>query len=107
LRYQPTVTAARVRRQQPPISYRDRQNREWAVSQVAVLKVVSPAIDGPNLALVIRFEHMGEERFARWLSGTDWRDPAALQQLFESAEPAVEAAPLDRFEERSVVDQGR
>ena len=54
-----------------------------------------------------RFEHMGEERLARWLSGTDWRDPAALQQLFESAEPAVEAAPLDRFEERSVVDQGR
>ena len=25
----------------------------WSVSEVAVLKVVSPAIDGPNLALVI------------------------------------------------------
>jgi hypothetical protein len=36
--------------------------RVWSVSEVAVLKVVSPAIDGPNLALVIRFEREGEER---------------------------------------------
>jgi hypothetical protein len=56
------------------------------VSEVAVLNVVSPAIDGPNLALVIRFEHMGEERFARWMGGTDWREPPALQRLFESAD---------------------
>ena len=44
-------------RLQRPIEYRDRQDRVWSVSEVAVLKVVSPAIDGPNLALVIRFEH--------------------------------------------------
>ena len=43
-------------RQQRPIEYRDRQDRVWSVSEVAVLKVVSPAIDGSNLALVIRFE---------------------------------------------------
>jgi len=56
-------------RQQQPIEYRDRKNRVWSVSEVAVLKVVSPAIDGPNLALVIRFEHMGDERFARLARG--------------------------------------
>ncbi|HTK51142.1 MAG TPA: hypothetical protein VL308_04600 [Gemmatimonadaceae bacterium] len=54
--------------------------------EVAVLKVVSPAIDGPNVALVVRFEHLGEERFARWLGDSDWREPAALQQLFESVD---------------------
>lgn len=69
-------------RSQRPIEYRDRRDRVWSVSEVAVLKVVSPAIDGPNLALVIRFEHMGEERFARWLGDTDWREPGALHQLF-------------------------
>ena len=58
----------------------------WAVSEVAVLKVVSPAIDGPNVALVIRFEREGEERLARWTGGRDWREPAALHRLFESAE---------------------
>ena len=58
----------------------------WCVLDVAVLKVVSPAIDGPNLALVIRFEHMGEERFARWLGDTDWREPATLHRLFESVD---------------------
>jgi len=56
------------------------------VSEVAVFKVVSPAIDGPNLALVIRFEHMGEERFARWLGDDDWREPTALRRLFESVD---------------------
>src|SRR6476646_777441 len=77
------MTAARVRRQQPRITYRDHHERVWSVSEVAVLKVVSPAIDGPNIALVIRFEHMGEERFARWLGDTDWREPATLHRLFE------------------------
>ena len=56
------------------------------MSEIAVLKVVAPAIDGPNLALVIRFEHMGEERFARWLGDTDWREPATLHRLFESVD---------------------
>jgi hypothetical protein len=78
------VTAARVRRHQPPIQYLDRQDRVWSVSEVAVLKVVSPAIDGPNVALVIRFERQGEERLARWTGETDWREPAALDGLFQS-----------------------
>jgi len=73
-------------RQQRPIEYRDQKDRVWSVSEVAVLKVVPPAIDGPNLALVIRFEHMGEERFARWLGDTDWREPAALHRLSESVD---------------------
>ena len=73
-------------RQQRPIEYRDQKDRVWSVSEVAVLKVVSPAIDGPNLALVIRFEHMGEERFARWLGDTDWREPATLHRLFEGVD---------------------
>jgi len=29
---------------------------------------------------------MGEERFARWLGDTDWREPAALHRLFESVD---------------------
>jgi len=37
----------------------------WSVSEIARLRVVSPPIDGPNVALVIRFEREGEERFAR------------------------------------------
>jgi hypothetical protein len=80
-------STSRRRKPHRPIQYRDQNDRVWSVSEVAVLKVVSPAIDGPNVALVIRFEHMGEERFARWLTGTDWREPAALHQLFESADP--------------------
>jgi hypothetical protein len=92
------MTAARVRRQQPPITYRDRQDRVWSVSEIALLKVVAPAIDGPNVALVIRFEREGEERFARWLGGTDWREPATLRSLFESigtppGDTGVGAAP--------------
>jgi hypothetical protein len=74
----------------PPIEYRDRHRRVWYVSEVARLKVVSPAIDGPNVALVIRFERDGEERFARWLGETDWREPAALHRLFESAEGSAQ-----------------
>ena len=82
--------SSRARQSQRPIQYCDRQDRVWSVSEVAVLKVVSPAIDGPNLALVIRFEHMGEERFARWLGDTDWREPAALHRLFESVDTPPE-----------------
>jgi hypothetical protein len=54
---------------QQPITYRDCQSRVWYVSEVARLKVVSPAIDGPNLCLVIRLEREGDERFARWIGG--------------------------------------
>ena len=72
------MPAAPARRQQPPIQYRDRQDRIWSVLEVAVLKVVSPAVDGPNLCLVIRFEHEGEERLARWIGGDDWQQRAAL-----------------------------
>ncbi len=78
-------------RLQRPITYRDRQSRVWFVSEVARSKVVSPAIDGPNVALVIRFEREGEERFARWIGGDDWRQRGALHRLFAEAEP-VEAA---------------
>ena len=52
-------------------TYRDRQSRVWFVSEVARFKVVSPAIDGPNAALVLRVERDGEERFARWIGGED------------------------------------
>jgi len=79
------MPASRARRQQP-IEYRDRNDRVWSVAEVAVLKVVAPAIDGPNVALVIRFEHMGEERFARWLGEGDWRERETLHLLFERAE---------------------
>jgi hypothetical protein len=81
------MTAARVRRQQPPITYRDRHDREWSVSEIAVLKVVAPAIDGPNRFLVIRFEHEGQERFARWIGETDWREQSTLEQLFGTTDP--------------------
>jgi hypothetical protein len=70
-----------------PIQYRDRRDRVWYVSEVARLKVVSPAIDGPNLCLVIRFEREGEERFARWIGGNDWLQRDALDRLFAEAEP--------------------
>ena len=77
-------------RQQRPIEYRDQKDRVWSVSEVAVLKVVAPAIDGPNLCLVIRFEREGEERLARWLGEGDWREQAALHRLFESAEHSAQ-----------------
>jgi bifunctional non-homologous end joining protein LigD len=69
-----------------PIQYRDRKDRVWYVSEVARLKVVSASIDGPNLCLVIRFEREGEERFARWIGGDDWRQRGALHRLFAEAE---------------------
>ena len=77
-----------------PITYRDRQSRAWYVSEVARLKVVSPAIDGPNLALVIRFEREGEERFARWIGGEDWRQREVLDRLFGEAEQAGVEVPV-------------
>jgi bifunctional non-homologous end joining protein LigD len=69
------------------IRYRDPQRRVWYVSEVARLKLVSASIDGPSHFLVIRFEREGEERFARWIGGHDWRERSALQQLFAEAEP--------------------
>lgn len=72
---------------QRPIEYRDRQGRVWHVSEVARLSVVSPAIDGPNLCLVIRFERDGEERFARWIGGEEWRGKQTLHRLFTTATP--------------------
>ena len=81
---------------QGSIEYRDKRDRVWYVSEVARLKVVSPSIDGPNLALVIRFERDGEERFARWIGGEDWRARAALDRLFAESDRVgtVERPPL-------------
>jgi hypothetical protein len=83
-------------RQQRPIQYRDGQRRVWYISEVARLKVVPPSIDGPNLALVIRFESEGEQRFARWIGGEDWHSRAALDRLFTESERvgSVERPPL-------------
>ena len=75
-----------------PIQYRDRDKRVWYVSEVTRLKVVSAAIDGPNVALVIRFEREGEERLARWLGGDDWIERAILDRLSAEAEPVAAAA---------------
>jgi len=96
LRSQGIMSAARVRRhRQQPIQYRDLQDRVWSVSEIAALKVVSPALDGPNLALVIRFEREGEERLARWIGGDDWQEPPALDRLFAEADPiAVTGTPV-------------
>ncbi len=80
-------------RAQRPIEYRDRQSRVWYVPEVAHLKVVSASIDGPNLCFVIRFEREGEERFARWIGGDDWRERGALHRLFAEAEPVGSEAP--------------
>ena len=55
----------------------------WHAWEVAQLRVVSPAIDGPNLCLVIRFEREGEERFARWIGGAEWQQ--SLDRLFAEA----------------------
>ena len=41
---------------QRPITYRDHERRVRYVSEVAKLRVVSTSIDGPTVALVIRFE---------------------------------------------------
>jgi hypothetical protein len=71
-----------------PVEYRDARRRLWYVSEVAQMKVVSASIDGPSRFLVIRFEREGEERFARWIGGDDWRQRGALHRLFTEAEPA-------------------
>ncbi len=88
----------------PTIEYRDRHRRVWYVAEVARFQVVSPAIDGPNLCLVIRFEREGEERFARWIGGEDCRLRGALPRLFAEAEPVgamrpAESTPLPILEE--------
>src|SRR5687768_17979784 len=70
----------------PPIVYRDPRGGVWYATEVAQLRVVSPAIDGPNLCLMIRFEREGEERFARWVGGEGWRSPHSLDRLFAEAE---------------------
>ena len=70
-------------REHPPIEYRDAHGSIWHASEVAQLRVVSPAIDGPNLCLVIRFEREGEERFARWIGGTEGQQ--SLDRLFAEA----------------------
>jgi hypothetical protein len=88
-------------RMQQPIEYRDRQSRVWYVSEVARLKEVSASIDGPNLCLVIPFEREGEERFARWIGGEDWRGRGALHRLFAEAEP-VDSEPAEAVERSPV-----
>src|SRR5687768_11269545 len=69
--------------QRPPVEYRDAAGRLWHASEVARVDVVAPSVDGPNLFLVIRFEREGEERFARWIGGADWRDVRTLNRMFE------------------------
>jgi hypothetical protein len=80
-------TESLVRGIERPIEYHDRRQRLWYVSEVARMKVVSASIDGPSVALVIRFEREGDERFARWIGGDDWRQRGALHRLFAEAEP--------------------
>jgi hypothetical protein len=62
------------------------KGRIWQASEVAQLRVVSPAIDGPNLCLVIRFERDGEERFAHWLGGESWSSERSLGRLFAESQ---------------------
>jgi len=76
-----------------PIEYSDRNNRVWQVSEVARLNVVTASIDGPSHFLVIRFEREGEERFARWIGGDDWRVRSALDRLFAEANVAGAEVP--------------
>ena len=77
-------------RAHPPIEYRDPKGRTWHASEVAQLRIVSPAIDGPNLCLVIRFEREGEERFAHWIGGESWRSQRSLDRLFAEAEGGLD-----------------
>ena len=76
----------------------------WYVSEVARLQVVSAAIDGPNLCLVIRFEREGEERFARWIGGEDWRERHALDRLFADTETAEPREPSKTVDHRPAVN---
>ena len=76
-----------------PIEYRDPKGRVWSASQVAKFRAVSPAIDGPNLCLVIRFEREGEELFASWIGEPfEWRGQQTLHRLFAAAEPLSAAS---------------
>jgi hypothetical protein len=83
-------------REHQPIEYRDRRQRLWYISEVARMRVVSAPIDGPSYFLVIRFEREGEERFAGWISGDDWRQRGALHRLFAEAKPGdlAESEPV-------------
>jgi hypothetical protein len=67
----------------------------WYVSKVARVKLVSASIDGPSHFLVIRFEREGEERFARFIGGEDWRERKALDRLFTESDrvDSVERPP--------------
>ena len=42
---------------------------------------------------MIRFEREGEERFARWIGGDEWRQPQSLSRLFAEADPVEEEEP--------------
>jgi hypothetical protein len=53
----------------------------WHVSEVAPLKVVSAYIYRPNLCLVIRRKHEGDERLAHWTGGDDGRKRGSLHRL--------------------------
>src|SRR5262245_37690788 len=81
------MPVSRSRHQHRPIQYRHRQDRVWSVRPIAVPKVVAPAIDAPNRSPVLRFEHESQERFARWIGETDWREHATLARLFETTDP--------------------
>ena len=85
--YQPSMPGTS---QHPRTEYRDALGRVWVASEVAQLRVVSPAIDGPNLCLVIRFERDGEERFAHWIGGESWRSQRSLDRLFEEAQGGLD-----------------
>ena len=76
------MTATRRHGSPEPIFYRDPKGRLWEAQEIAHIRVVAPAIDGPNLCLVIRFEHHGEERFAHWIGGEGWRGEHTLGRLF-------------------------
>jgi hypothetical protein len=39
---------------------------------------------------VIRFERVGEERFAHWMGGESWRSRRALNPLFGEAEAGLD-----------------
>ena len=75
-------TSPGEQRPHPPVEYRDPKGGVWHAAEIAHIRVVAPAIDGPNLCLVIRFEQLGEERFARWIGGESWRTRQALDRLF-------------------------
>ena len=67
-------------------------------------------IDGPNVALVIRFEREGEERFVRWIGGDEWRQRTVLHRLFAETETAGSGAPQARTRDtcdRSTVSTAR